>query len=256
FFGMILGDAGYGTVLIVLAWVLKKRYRKKQFIYDALRILRFCAAYAVFFGILYGEFFGDLGHRLFGLEPVCFERRIAVIPALVFALATGAAHLILGLSLGVVTALRKRSRREALFRLVSILAVLMVIVLVLSAFGLFPGALGRPVVLILLALTPLLFFTGGILAPLEFLKNLGNIVSYARIMAIGLTSVLLAFVANQIAGLTGDIVTGVIAAALLHFLNIILGVFAPAIHSLRLHYVEFFSKFLEHGGRRFEPLRR
>jgi V/A-type H+-transporting ATPase subunit I len=56
--------------------------------------------------------------------------------------------------------------------------------------------------------------------------------------------------------LTGDIVTGVVVAALLHGLNIILGVVSPTIHSLRLHYVEFFSKFMEHGGRRFEPLKR
>jgi V/A-type H+-transporting ATPase subunit I len=95
-----------------------------------------------------------------------------------------------------------------------------------------------------------------LLAPLELLKSIGNIISYVRIMAIGLTSVLLAFVANRLGGETGDIFTGVIVAGLLHLLNIILGVFSPTIHSLRLHYVEFFSKFMEHGGRRFEPLKK
>ena len=56
--------------------------------------------------------------------------------------------------------------------------------------------------------------------------------------------------------MTGDIVIGVVAAGVIHLLNIIIGVFSPTIHSLRLHYVEFFSKFIEPGGRRFEPLKR
>jgi V/A-type H+-transporting ATPase subunit I len=75
-------------------------------------------------------------------------------------------------------------------------------------------------------------------------------------MAIGLTSVLLAFVANRLAGMTGNIIAGAVVAGLLHLINIILGVFSPAIHSMRLHYVEFFSKFIEPGGRRFEPFRK
>ena len=95
---------------------------------------------------------------------------------------------------------------------------------------------------------------GGLLAPLELLKTVGNIVSYARIMAIGTTSVLLAVIANRLGGMTGDIVAGLLVAGLLHTFNLVLGVFAPTIHALRLHYVEFFGQFLESGGRRFTPL--
>jgi V/A-type H+-transporting ATPase subunit I len=60
-------------------------------------------------------------------------------------------------------------------------------------------------------------------------------------------------VANDLAGSLGNIVVGVIIAVLIHALNLVLGTFSPTIHSLRLHYVEFFRKFYEGGGRPFEP---
>jgi V/A-type H+-transporting ATPase subunit I len=75
-------------------------------------------------------------------------------------------------------------------------------------------------------------------------------------MAIGLTSVMLASVANRLAGMSGEIIIGVVVAGLLHLLNIVLGIFSPTIHSLRLHYVEFFNKFIEAGGRKFEPFKK
>jgi V/A-type H+-transporting ATPase subunit I len=107
-----------------------------------------------------------------------------------------------------------------------------------------------------LAAIPLMLLTGGLLAPLEIMKNIGNIISYARIMAIGLASVMIAQVANRFAGLTGDILTGAVAAGLIHLVNIALGLFSPTIHALRLHYVEFFDKFIVYGGRRFEPFKK
>jgi len=256
FFGMILGDAGYGLLLGIIAWWLMRKYRTQGMVRDGATILLVASLYSMFFGVLFGEFFGDLPERLFHLKPICLERREAVIPMLYFALAVGVAHILLGLLLGAITGFRHKENKEATYKVLSIVIILAMIVVLASLFELFPVVLARPFIIGILVLTPALFFTGGLLAPLELLKSIGNIISYVRIMAIGLTSVLLAFVANRLGGQTGDIVTGVIVAGLIHLLNIILGVFSPTIHSLRLHYVEFFSKFIEHGGRRFEPLKR
>lgn len=253
FFGMILGDAGYGILLILVSLYLAKRFRKRRYVEDVSKILLISSVYSVFFGILYGEFFGEIGSIL-GIKPVCIERRSAIIPMLLFALTVGIFHVFLGLFLGLTTALKKRAKREFLYRLLNILTILSILILIAALSGLFPELLTRPVVVAILVLTPLLLFSGGIIAPLEVLRSIGNIISYARIMAIGLTSVLLAFVANRIGGLTGNVIMGILVASLLHILNIIIGIFSPTIHSLRLHYVEFLTKFIEPGGRRYEPL--
>jgi V/A-type H+-transporting ATPase subunit I len=256
FFGMILGDVGYGVLLVVIAVIFRKRFSKKRDMADASKILLIASLNTIVFGFLYGEFFGDLGHKLFGLEPICIERRTSILPMLAFALAVGVAHVTLGLVLGMLSAFKRKMRKEAIFKLITLSVILCMVAIFASFFEPFPYIITRPAIIVILALTPLLLFTGGLLAPLELLKSIGNIISYARIMAIGLTSVLLAFVANQLAGLTGDIIVGIIVGGLLHALNILLGVLAPTIHSLRLHYVEFFSKFLQYGGRKFEPLKR
>jgi V/A-type H+-transporting ATPase subunit I len=94
---------------------------------------------------------------------------------------------------------------------------------------------------------------GIFMGPIEFVGLIGNILSYLRIAAIGMASVYLAKVAFDVAGMLGSVIIGLIVALLLNSLNLVLGAFSPTIHSLRLHYVEFFRKFYEGGGRPYQP---
>jgi len=253
FFGLILGDAGHGLLLLIVAGLLKRIAHKKQLFLDGLSILRVCSLYTIIFGLLYGEFFGDLGHRLLGLKPLFMDRRENVIPMLYFALAVGLAHILLGLTMGFVSALRRHTKKEALVKLLHLIFIFLLVSLLVTFIGFFPELLTRPLIISIIVLCPLLLFSGGLLAPLELLKNVGNIISYARIMAIGLTSVFLANIANQLSGITGDIILGLIVGVIIHLVGIIIAVFSSSIHALRLHYVEFFNKFIELGGRKYQP---
>jgi V/A-type H+-transporting ATPase subunit I len=253
FFGMMLGDAGHGLVLFIAALLLWWR-RPQGPINDAARILLICASYAILFGLLFGEFFGEAGGHLLHLTPLLLERSRAIMPMLIFSLALGASHVLLGLLLGLITAIKRHQRGEIMVRSITIALVLCLCGLAISQLAPSPWLFTKPILLLTGVLLPLLLLSGGFLAPLELIKTFGNIVSYARIMAISLSSALLANAANHMAGPSGDLILGTLGGIMLHVVAIILGLFAPAIHALRLHFVEFFSKFVEPGGRRFDPL--
>ena len=167
FFGIILGDAGYGLMLLVVSLITAKRFKLKKTIRDASKILLISSIYAVFFGILYGEFFGELP-RLIGIEAICIERRTAIIPVLYFALTVGVVHIMIGLFLGALTAFRKRAKKEVLYKLINILIILCIITLVIALYGNASGLFTMPVVIAILILTPLCFSQGGFLLHWSF----------------------------------------------------------------------------------------
>ncbi len=256
FFGMILGDIGYGLILLLLAVFLAKYFPAQSLPSDIGKVLGVAALYTLLFGFLYGEFFGDLGETWLGLHPLWFDRGKGILPMTIFALTVGVVHILLGMTLGALSDLRRHQPRQALIKLATLVAVLLLVLAVVGWFYPQSWLETGPLLIGVGILMPVLIAAEGLLAPLELLKTMGNIISYVRIMAIGFSSVLLAVVANKLGGMAGNVMVGILVAGLLHAFNLLLGVFAPSVHSLRLHYVEFFSKFLDLGGRRFEPWRK
>lgn len=251
-FGLMLGDIGYGLILAGGGLLLHRRSRPGTTLRSVSEIIGPCAFFAILAGLLFGEFFGDLGRRWFGLHPIAFDREEALVPFLLLAISIGTVHILLGLILGVLSAGR-RHPRQAVGRGASAVAVILIVLALLAAADVLPGAFFTPAVIGLLVAFPVLIAAEGIVAPIELLSTIGNILSYARIMALGIASVMLAVVANRMTGAIGSAAVGVVFALLFHLVNFAIGLFSPTIHALRLHYVEFFGKFYSPGGVRYEP---
>ncbi len=251
FFGLMVGDIGYGVILAILGLVLHHRSRPGTIWHDVAEIIGPCAAAAILAGALFGELFGDLGTRWLGLHPLLFSREEAIVPFLLLTIALGVVQILLGLILGAISA--RRHPRQAASRGLSAVMVVLVVVAMLAAVDLLPAAFFTPMVIALLVAFPVLIALEGLVAMIELLTTFGNILSYTRIMALGIASVMLAVVANQMVGAMGSIAVGVLFALLFHLVNFAIAMFSPTIHALRLHYVEFFGKFYSPGGLRYQP---
>lgn len=250
FFGMMLGDVGYGVVLAAIAFVLWRRSAAGSLMRNIAEIALPCAVFAMIFGVLFGEYFGDLGQRALGLRPLWINREEAIVATLLAALGLGVVHVTLGLVLGAIAA---RERRHALGRAISAVMIVLVVVALLAAFAVLPTGLFTPAAIALLVCFPIVVLAEGVLGTIELFQALGNVLSYARVMAIGTASVVLAVVANRMVGAIGSTIIGLLFALLFHLVNFAIGLFSPAIHAMRLHYVEFFGQFYAPGGRRYEP---
>ena len=277
-FGMILGDIGYGIVSFALALLVRAKV-KGNFFQSAAGMLILSSITTTIFGFIYGEIFGT--DEFLGMKFHPFVERggegVAFLVAL--SLLVGIIHVGMGLMIGVVwNALQghyKHAAAKALWLVLEAALIIISAALVLPWLVAFiPSAFLVGAVMALAAIAGL-YFTEGYGAVFEVPSLLANMLSYLRIMALGLSGVILAKIINQIPagaaleglvasasagnvlGIAGSLVTFAIFGAVLvvgHAGALALGLFESSIQSLRLHYVEFFSKFYHGGGFAFVPL--
>ncbi|MFO0584397.1 MAG: ATPase [Anaeromyxobacter sp.] len=255
FFGLVLGDVAFGVLGLAVALGLRWRRVGGALGRDLAAVAAACSASALVFGLLFGEALGALGEHV-GLRPLLMDRRGRVLELLALALGVGAVHVAVGMALGVAGSIRAGHRREAIARAGRLVLLLAAAVLAAALGGALPRpfATGAAIAAGMGLLAAVL--SEGPMAALDVVLGLGNVLSYARLMALGLASVLLAEVANLVAGALRPAAAGLAVAVLLHAVNFTLGLISPTVAALRLHYVEFFEKFYDAGGEPYRPFAR
>jgi V/A-type H+-transporting ATPase subunit I len=261
FFGIMVGDIGYGILILAIALAIRHRYMAVAFAKSLADILIISSLPTIFFGFLFGEFFGDLGETMGWIHPVTllgisWNRVDAMIPMLAFAITLGVIHVFFGLAIGIRNAIVRKSRKHLMEKTGMLLMISALIILILVLGGFAPDTLVWPVVILMVVSLPLILLGAGVFGTIEVMSTAGNILSYTRLMAIGMASVILAMVANRLSGAFGIAIIGIVVAILLHTLNLVLAMFSPSIHAVRLHLVEFFSKFYEGGGVVYRPFKK
>lgn len=266
FFGMIVGDLGYGLIMLGIVIWLRIKFKESAGIQLATSVLGPAATMVCAFGIIYAEFFGDLlSHYLGWVESINvlgmdlpFNRVELVNQFMLLAIAVGVIQVMLGLVMGIVNAVRTKHRKH-LYEKGGILAFLLGAIIMAGfiavgeQFGTW-GTIGQ-IVFAVVMLGGFVFAVrgGGVMGVVETVESVAHIASYIRIMAVGLAGAIFADAVNAIVAKSGNLVLGALIAIVLHGLNFIIAAFSPSIHALRLNFLEFFGKFYETGDQMYSP---
>ena len=255
FFGIMLTDAIYGVMMTALGlMLLRGGGRYSSSIKDFGVIFTAIGSATIVFGILTGGYFGDFALKYLGitaLRPIIFDPMVDVQLFLIIVLVIGLIHLNLGLLLGFTENVKRKEYKDAFgdqFWLFSLQAGIALLAMEMKSTGAALILIG--VLLVAIVHGPLFFF--------DITGYLGDVLSYARLLALGLATSGIAMTVNILSSMVEGVpIIGIVLAALVfvigHIFNWGMNGLGGFVHGIRLHYVEFFNKFYEGGGSEYRP---
>lgn len=290
-FGLMLSDAAYGLIVFLACFIVLKKFPKMgESLAKSIRLFMYCGLSTLFWGILFGGYFGDLitvvsrtfFHHEIIIQPIWFAPLDDPMKMLIFSLLFGLIHLYGGLALKGYMCLKKKDFVGFFSDVVSWYMLITGLILMLMPTDLFASisqmsfhfppavktlsyvlAIVGAVTIVLMSgrsnKNPVLRFALGLYDIYNLTGWLSDLLSYSRLLALGLATGVIAQVINQMGSMMGDGILGVIVFILVflvgHTFNLAINLLGAYVHTCRLQYVEFFGKFYEGGGTAFAPFK-
>ena len=288
-FGMMLSDAGYGLLMVIGCGIALAKFKNmEESLRKFLKMFLYCGISTVFWGAMFGSFFGDavtvIGKTFFNVDiaipALWFTPLNEPMRLLLFSFLIGVIHLFAGLGAQFYQLARQGLWKDAIFDVVVwymlvgggilyLLSMQMFADMVSLGFTL-PAAVGTAgaiaagigaVGIVLTAgresRSPFKRLLKGLYGLYGVSSYLSDILSYSRLLALGLATGVIASVFNQMGAMLGNSPAGVavfvFAFLVGHTLNLGINVLGAYVHTNRLQFVEFFGKFFEGGSRKFNP---
>ncbi|MBR4014758.1 MAG: V-type ATP synthase subunit I [Anaerotignum sp.] len=280
FFGLMLSDAAYGIILATGCAILLKKYKLEGTTYRMIKMFMFCGISTFMWGALFGGWFGDFFtvaaktffHKDFAVKPIWFNPLEEPMKLLVVSLILGGIHIFVGMAIQAYIHIRDGHPLDAVFDIG--LWYVLLIGIVLFGFG---GSLGASLpaigkVMAIVGAVGILVtggrkkkgifgkITGGLGSLYGITGYLSDVLSYSRLLALGLATGVVAQVFNTLGSLAGGGIAGSILLIVVFLFgtvfNIAINALGAFVHSCRLQYVEFFGRFYSGGGRPFAPFER
>ena len=277
FFGMMLSDAGYGLLLVLGAAFLLRKCRPEEAMARNLRLFRNCGVSTILWGLVFGSFFGNapetIAKTFFHIDwtmPKLIDPIPDAVMLLVLGVGLGFVQILTGMGVKFYMQWRAGDRLGAVFDTGFWMTALV-------GFALLAGGMALPAAAVLVkvggglaavSLLGLVLTQGrkkkgpmkvlsGVASLYDVTSYVSDLMSYSRLMALGLTTGVMGMVFNLLGSMFGGGIAGLIPFAVIflvgHTLNLGINALGAYVHTLRLQYVELFSKFYEGGGRAFQP---